>query len=232
MAGKQVGRPDAPAGRRRLYHLLLCISCWTDKFFRMIPALLLVLSVAAYRIASGLLIHSGATWLSNFTPLAAIALCSAAYFPKKYKFSVPLVTLFISDAVINFRYGAPLLDPQIVVRYAALALVGGIGVLLQNRASLKTLLPASIVGSALFYAITNTFSWLADPGYAKNFSGLVQSLTVGLPQYSATPTWMFFRNSLVSDLVFTCLFVLCMNAGRRLGKSREHAAEFRPVAAR
>jgi uncharacterized protein DUF6580 len=197
----------------------------------MIPALLLVLSAVVYRVTTGLLIHSGASWLSNFVPLAAIALCSAAYFPKKYKFSVPLLTLFISDAIINLRYGVPLLDPQILVRYAALALVGCIGVLLRNRVSLKTLLPASILGSTMFYVITNTFSWLSDPGYMKNFAGLIQSLTVGLPQYSATPTWMFFRNSLVSDLVFTCLFVVCMNAGRSMGRSRERAAEFRPVAA-
>jgi hypothetical protein len=197
----------------------------------MIPALLLILSAAAYRITTGLLIHSGASWLSNFAPLAAIALCSAAYFPKKYKFSVPLVTLFISDVVINFRYGAPLLDPQILIRYAALALVGCIGVFLQNRASLKTLLPASIVGSTIFYAVTNAFSWLSDPGYAKNFSGLVQSLTIGLPQYSVTPSWMFFRNSLISDFVFTLLFVVCMNLGRNTEKSRARAARFRPAAA-
>jgi len=197
----------------------------------MIPALLLVFSAVVYRVTTGLLIHSGASWLSNFTPLAAIALCSAAYFPNKYKFSVPLLTLFISDAIINFRYGAPLLDPQILVRYAALALVGGIGLLLRNRVSLKTLLPASIFGSTMFYVVTNTFSWLSDPGYAKDFSGLIQSLTVGLPQYSATPTWMFFRNSLVSDLVFTGLFFICMNAGRNMGRSRERAARLGPVAA-
>ncbi len=197
----------------------------------MIPALLLVLAAVVYRVTTGLLIHSGASWLSNFAPLAAIALCSAAYFPKKYKFTVPLVTLFISDAIINFRYGAPLLDPQILVRYAALALVGLVGVLLQNRVSLKTLLPASLVGSTLFYLITNVFSWLSDPGYAKNFAGLIQSLTVGLPQYSATPTWMFFRNSLISDLVFTCLFVVCMSVGRSMGTSRGRAARFHPVAA-
>jgi len=176
-----------------------------------------------------LLIHSGAGWLSNFAPLAAIALCSAAYLPKKYKFSVPLLTLFISDVIINLRYGAPLLDPQILVRYGALALVGCLG--LQTRASLKTLLPVSIVASTMFYVITNTFSWLSDPGYAKNFAGLIQSLTVGLPQYSATPTWMFFRNSLVSDLIFTALFVVCMNAGRNMERSRERASQFRPVAA-
>jgi hypothetical protein len=177
------------------------------------------------------LIHSGASWLSNFAPLAAIALCSAAYFPKRYKFSVPLVTLFISDAVINFRYGAPLLDPQILLRYFALAAVGCVGVLLQNRASLKTLLPASIVGSTIFYAITNAFSWLSDPGYAKNLGGLIQAVTVGLPQYSATPSWMFFRNSLISDLLFTLLFVLCMNIGRSTERSRCGAARFRPAAA-
>jgi hypothetical protein len=197
----------------------------------MIPAFLLVFVAVVYRVTTGLLIHSGASWLSNFAPLAAIALCSAAYFPNKYKFSVPLLTLFISDAIINFRYGAPMLDPQIIVRYAALALVGCIGILLQDRVSLKTLLPASLVGSTLFYLITNVFSWLNDPGYAKNSAGLIQSLTVGLPQYKATPTWMFFRNSLLSDLVFTCLFVICMSAGRSMGISRGRAARFHPVAA-
>jgi hypothetical protein len=197
----------------------------------MIPALLLIFSAVAYRVTTGLLIYSGASWLSNFTPLAAIALCSAAYFPRKYKFSVPLVTLFISDAVINFHYGAPLLDPQILLRYFALAVVGGLGVLLQNRASLKTLLPASIVGSTVFYTVTNAFSWLSDPGYAKNLGGLIQALTVGLPQYSATPSWMFFRNSLISDLLFTLLFVISMNFGRSAERSRSRAARFRPAAA-
>jgi hypothetical protein len=190
----------------------------------MIPALLLVLSVAAYRVVSGLLIHSGATWLSNFTPLAAIALCSAVYFPNKYKFSVPLITLFVSDAVINWRYGAPLLDLQILVRYVALAGVGFVGVLLQNRASLKTLVPASIAVSTFFYVFTNTFSWLSDPGYTKNFAGLVQAMTTGLPAYSATPSWMFFRHSLVSDLLFTVLFIVCINLGRSVEGSRARAA--------
>nr|MBA3650156.1 hypothetical protein [Chthoniobacterales bacterium] len=41
------------------------------------------------------------------------------------------------------------------------------------------------------------------------------ALTVGLPQYGATPTWMFFRNSLVSDLLFTLVFVACMSYSRR-----------------
>jgi hypothetical protein len=195
----------------------------------MIPAFLLILFVVAYRIATGLFIHSGAGWLSNFAPFAAIALCCAAYFPPRFKLSVPLIALFVSDAVLNVYYSAPLFNGHIIGRYLALVLIGCIGVFLQRRASLKTLLPASIVSSALFYFVSIVFSWVSDPGYVKNFAGLIQALTVGLPQYSATPSWMFFRNSLVSDLLFTILFVACMNfAGNT---SRSHASAAMPRAA-
>jgi small-conductance mechanosensitive channel len=190
----------------------------------MIPALILVLSAVAYRIAAGLLIHSGsALWLSNFAPMAAIALCGAAYFPPKFKFSVPLSALFVSDLVLNYVYGAPLLQLQMLGHYLALALVGWIGFAIQNRASVKTLLPASVLGSTIFYLVVNTFSWLSDPGYAKDFAGLIQAQTVGLPQYSATPTWMFFRNTVLSDLFFTLLFVACMHFGRKTSRARAGA---------
>jgi hypothetical protein len=191
----------------------------------MIPAFLLVLVAVVYRIATGILVQSGsATWLSNFAPLAAIALCGAAFFPTKYKFSVPLLALLVSDLVLNSYYGAALLDPLILGRYLALIAVGCLGFLLQNRASLKTLLPASIAGSIIFYIISNAFSWLSDPGYVKNAAGFIQALTVGLPAYSATPSWMFFRNSLVSDLAFTCLFVLAVRFGPSPERSRAAAA--------
>ena len=186
----------------------------------MIPAFFLILAAAAYRIVTGLAIHSGTTWLSNFAPFTAIALCGAVYFPPKYKFTVPLAALFISDIVLNVHYSAPLLVPLMICRYCALVLIGWLGVIIAKHASLKTLLLASLAGSTLFYIITNAFSWLSDPGYAKNFAGLIQALSVGLPQYSATPTWMFFRNSVMSDLVFTGLFVLSMKLGRSWQRSR------------
>ena len=190
----------------------------------MIPAFFLILAAVAYRIVTGFAITSGTTWLSNFAPLAAIALCAGVYFPRKYKFTVPLVALFISDIVLNIHYSAPMIDPLIACRYLALFLVGCLGLVFANRASLKTLLPASLAGTTLFYVVTNTFAWLSDPGYAKNFAGLLQSLTIGLSQYSATPTWMFFRNSLLSDLLFTGLFVLCMKLGRSPAAARATSA--------
>jgi hypothetical protein len=190
----------------------------------MIPALILILSAVVYRITMALLIHSGqAPWLGNFAPLAAIALCGAVYFPPRFKFTVPLGALFVSDLFLNYIYGARLIQAEMISHYFALALVGLLGVALQNRASLKTLLPASIAGSTIFYLVTNAASWLSDPGYAKTFAGLIQALTVGLPQYSATPTWMFFRNTLLSDLFFTLVFVACMNFGRSTSRDRAGA---------
>lgn len=190
----------------------------------MIPALLLVFCAVLYRIATGLLIHSGSTWLSNFAPFAALALCSAAYFPTRMKFTLPFVALFISDIVINAAYHAPILDGIILGRYLALAIVGLVGLAFQQRRSFAAMLPASIIASTLFYFVTNVFSWISDPGYIKNLAGLMQSLTVGLPQYGATPTWMFFRNSLVSDLIFTAAFVACMAFGQSTEKSPSRTA--------
>src|SRR5689334_3052117 len=126
----------------------------------MIPAFLLVLLAVAYRLATGLMIHSGATWLSNFAPLAALALCSAAFLPARFKFLLPMGALLISDIVLNLHYDAPLLTPLIACRYLTLAIIGFIGLALQNRASLKTMLPASILCSTIFYVVTCTFAWL------------------------------------------------------------------------
>jgi hypothetical protein len=190
----------------------------------MIPAFLLIVAAVAYRIVTGLAIISGSTALSNFAPLAAIALCAAAYFPTKYKFTVPMIALLISDVVLNVSYGFSLFSPYVMSHYLGFALVGAMGWLLRKRASAKTLLPASIVASIVFYVVTNAVSWLFDPAYPKNFAGLIQALTLGLPAYSATPSWMFFRNSAVSDLLFTGLFVLCMHWGRAYEPDRATSA--------
>jgi hypothetical protein len=195
----------------------------------MIPAFLLIVAAVAYRIVTGLAITSGTTWLSNFAPMAAIALCAAAYFPAKYRFSVPMIALLVSDIVLNTFYRFSLLSPFVLSHYVGFALVGALGLLLRNRASVKTIVPASIAASILFYVVTGTVSWLFDPGYPKNVAGLFQSLTVGVQAYSATPSWMFFRNSVLSDLLFTGLFILCFHWGRSSDSVRATAAQPRTI---
>lgn len=196
----------------------------------MIPALLLILSAVVYRIATTLFAEPNSIGLLNFAPLAAIALCAAAYFPAKFKFTVPMIALLISDVVLNMHYGFSMLSPFVLSHYIAFAVIGCLGLLLAGRASLKTLLPASLAASLIFYVATNTVSWIFDPAYAKNLAGFIQAQTTGHPAYAATtPVWMFFRNTAVSDLLFTALFVGCMHLGGSTARARTPEALPRPA---
>jgi hypothetical protein len=172
-------------------------------------ALLLIAAVILYRLCAGFqTVHL--LWLQNFAPVAAIALCSGIYLPRHLTFLVPLCALFISDLFLNWHYGYPLVTVEMASRYIAVAATVALGFTLRHRPRLLTVLPVSLLGSFIFYILTNSSSWLASPGYAHTFSGWLQALTTGLPGYP--PTWMFFRATLISDLLFTTLFVLCMSA--------------------
>lgn len=180
----------------------------------MFAALALLLIVIVYRIFSGFFGSADYQWLHNFAPVAAVALCGAVYLPRRTAITLPLVMLLVSDVVLNlFHYHEPLLTVEIVPRYFALALISGLGFALREKANLLRLLGASAAGSLLFYLITNTGSWLYEPGYAKTAAGWVQAMTSGVPGFP--PTWTFYRHTLVSDLFFTLLFYACMHATSR-----------------
>ena len=175
----------------------------------MFAAFALLVVVVVYRVVSGFAGSADFHWMHNFAPVAAVALCGAAYLPRRLALLMPLAMLFVSDVVLNiFHYHQPLLTFDILPRYAALALISGLGFALRGRAGLGRLLAASFAGSLLFYFITNTGSWLCEPGYAKTGAGWLQALTTGLPGYPST--WWFYRHTLASDLFFTLLFVLCV----------------------
>jgi predicted membrane protein len=183
---------------------------------RSAAALLLLAAIILYRLCIGFQ-RGHLPWLENFSPVAAIALCGGIYLPRRLAIVVPLAALFISDLFLNWHYGYALLSPEMGSRYLALAASVAIGFGLRNRASLATVLPASLLGSVIFYVVTNTSSWLTWPAYSKTFSGWLQALWTGLPGYP--PTWMFFRSTLLSDLLFSALFVFCMAATRAPGAS-------------
>ena len=180
----------------------------------MFAAFALLFVVVAYRIVSGFEGSADFSWLHNFAPLAAVALCGAVYLPRRLAFALPLAMLFLSDLVLNvFHYHQPLLTAEILPRYLALALIAALGFSLRGHARLGTLLAASCVGSLIFYVVSNTGSWLYEPAYAKSFAGWLQAMTIGLPGFP--PTWWFYRHTLLGDLFFTLLFAGCLTLGAR-----------------
>jgi hypothetical protein len=176
---------------------------------RTTAALLLLAAITLYRLCIGFQ-NGHLPWLENFAPVAAVALCSGIFLPRRLAFIVPLGALFISDIFLNWHFHYALISPEMISRYLALAASVWIGFKLRNRARLSAVLPASILCSCIFYLVTNTSSWFGSPDYVQTYSGWVRALTEGLPGYA--PTWTFFRSSLISDLLFTTLFVFCMAA--------------------
>ena len=173
----------------------------------MIPACTLFVAMVLYRIVAGYF-GAGHSWLWNFSPMVAIALCGPLIFPKRVAFILPLVILLGSDIILNAHFGAALVTGEMLARYFVLALVALLGLRLRKSRRVEVLLVASMVGSTGFYLVTNTASWLTTPGYAKTLLGWWQALSVGLPGYP--PTWLFFRNAMVSDAGFTLAFLGCL----------------------
>lgn len=148
--------------------------------------------------------------LANFSPLAALALCSGAFFPRKWALVVPLATQILSDIGLHWVGKPHSFDVGYsIVLIVAYALVVVIGWAARKRYSTFKLLGASIVGTLLFYLVTNTFSFWHDPGYAKTLSGWLQCMTVGLPGFP--PTYVFLYKSLFGNLLFTSLMVLAFH---------------------
>ena len=172
----------------------------------MLPALMLMFAATLYRICYA---FAGApAERANFSPLAAILLCGAAYLPRRLALLLGAGPILVADLLLNAHYHAPLIDTGMLSRYFSFGLILCIGfwVRSKHKNKLLLLLPSALVSSFLFYFISNTGAWMMTVQYPKTFPGWWQALTVGLPGFP--PTLFFFRNTVFSDLLFTALFVV------------------------
>jgi len=169
----------------------------------MFVALVLILLATLYRLLPTLDLG-----LSNFSPVMAIAFCGAVYFRKRWMWAIPFVALALSDVYINNfyarQYGFHWPVSGLVARTACFGVALLIGAWVAKRKSWLSLLNGGLLGALVFYLVTNTQSWAADPFYAKTLAGWWQAMTIGHPEYP--PTIYFFRNTLFGDLMFTGLF--------------------------
>jgi len=193
----------------------------------MLAALILIIAVTLYRVCYALAGSPG-SW-ANFSPLAAILLCSAAYLPRKYILLASLGPLLVADLLLNAHYHEPLIDTGMVSRYFCFGLILLLGYVVRKQQQYKVLFlfGSTIAGSCLFYLVTNTATWISTADYAKTLTGWWQALTIGEPGFP--PTLLFFRNTILSDLFFTALFVITQAT---FYKSRSRIAEVAPPAAR
>jgi len=169
-----------------------------------IIALLLLLSGVFFRVIR---VDLAPETLPNFSPLMASALCGALFLPGVLGLIIPVVALLVSDALLNLHYGVPVLSVQLLWTLPCYLIAVGIGWSLRSRRTgmMFPALAGTLAASVIFYLVTNTGCWFGHAAYPQSFAGWVQALTTGLPGYP--PTWAFFRNGLLGDLLFASLFV-------------------------
>jgi hypothetical protein len=198
----------------------------------MLPALCLIPLVALLRVLLGWHTEVTSSWLAGFTPVSAVALCAGVYLPKRWSLAVPLGILVLSDWVIDLHFGASFFTGPMFIRYVLLASISIAGMGLRSnprRARPSAVLLGTVLGATVFYVVSIAFSWLGSSGYPQTPAGLVQALTVGLPGY--LPSYYFYRNALVSDLLYSIVFVACMERSRLLEKHATSPAQSVGVAA-
>lgn len=183
----------------------------------MVFALVLLVLAAGWRVLGA---HVPA--LVNFAPLMALTFCGAVYFRDRRLWFVPLAALVLSDLYLDHYYATTFHEawtwPSVLVRAVCFAAAIPIGRFVAQHKSWLNLLSGTLGGAVLFYLATNTDAWIRDPYYVKTAAGWWQAMTVGRPEFP--PTLLFFRNSLVSDLLFTGLFAGAMElAAHRAGRA-------------
>lgn len=148
----------------------------------------------------------------NFSPIAAMALFSGAYLPKRgMAFIAPLAALLVSDAILGFHALMPIV-------YGSVALVVCLGWLLASNRTAVRIAVAAVAGSLMFYLITNFGVWAVGDMYPKTLAGLAACYVAALP---------FFQNSLAGDLFFTGLLFGGFALAERLIPILRQPAELR-----
>jgi hypothetical protein len=146
---------------------------------------------------------------SGFSPVIAIALFAGFIIKQKdMSFLMPLVALFISDAVIQFLYTQDLFPYAGFYNgqwknYLVLMAATLIGWALKGR-NYPSLLAGTIAAPAVFFLVSNFMVWTASTEvvYAKSISGLIVCYEAGLP---------FYSNSLIATLLFLPVILIAYN---------------------
>jgi hypothetical protein len=131
----------------------------------------------------------------SFTPVGASLLFFGARGPRKHAW-IPVLLLAGSDVLLTrFQYGYPLTLDHLAT-WAWYAAVIALGTLLRDNARPLRIVGASLATAVSFFALSNFAVWSVWEMYPKNLGGLAACYLAGIP---------FFRNELVSDVLFTAV---------------------------
>lgn len=131
-------------------------------------------------------------WLSNFTPIGAVALFGGTYFNDKWKaYAVVLASIFLSNIPINYFYfhKIMLFSVSDLWMYGCFALIIFAGTLIKKLTVYNVVLVAIL--PVLIHWLVMDLPWIT--GYPTTLTGYGASLVAAIP---------FEKNMLFGDLLF------------------------------
>jgi len=160
------------------------------------PRVILLTGLIVAAAMSRLLPHP-----QNMAPITALALFAAAHLPsRRLGFGLPLAAMLLSDVVLYATKDAGYREYAVSTMfwvYLALIAIAAIGQRLRGRLGAVTIIGTTLVGSVLFFVVTNFGAWVSlTEFYPRTLGGLLDCYIAGLP---------FFRGTLLGDLVYSGL---------------------------
>ena len=170
---------------------------------RHLPLIVLALMAIAFRVVGALFPAE----FPNFQPLPALLLCSLVFLNGRARWLLPLGVWVVTDPFVSLLQGYSVIGPHHLSLALGLAAVVALALLVRRTS--RTALPmlaGTVAGALAFYFLSNTIAFLSDPLYAKTWEGFVQAQWTG--PLGFVPTWIFLRNLLVANLLFTALVLI------------------------
>jgi hypothetical protein len=143
--------------------------------------------------------------LPNFSPLPALLLCSVVFLPGRRAWLLPLGAWALTDPLVSLLQGHAPLGSHHASLLLGLAATFALATLLRKKPATWPMLGGAVAAALVFYLLTNTVSFLADPLYPKTATGFIQAQWTGPAGFG--PTWLFLRNAVAANLLFTALFL-------------------------
>lgn len=160
----------------------------------------MIVLAAIIRIINSMQLIPG---LGYFSPLGAMALFGGVYFSRGKAFLIPLLTMFLSDLVINLlvldgQYGWMYSGWYMV--YGIFLLLVGLGRLLLKKVTIVHFLGTSLLAALLHWLIADGLVWITGgtdlrtmTPLSRDWAGLIQCYAQGFP---------FMKNFLVGNLLY------------------------------
>ncbi|HNA40070.1 MAG TPA: hypothetical protein PLR84_11215 [Chitinophagales bacterium] len=149
----------------------------------------IILSAVAFRIVSN------AFSLFNFTPIIAVALFAGAKFKEtKWAIFVPIISLFISDAILAYINNFDVFHNTILFTYGSILLIILLGKLLNdNKINVGKTIAVTLSSSLLFFILSNFGTWMFGTMFTHDMSGLIKCFIMAI---------LFNKYSWLGDLFF------------------------------